>query len=162
MQVTIGERSAKSNLMLEIFPKDTPLPPIVSKLNIIPDSNRLNRGDLLIIQLDVRPFNCQLEWTMNQLEIPPSLTPEMASMNSTTLIMDTTMLTEGMDYTLMLRATHPLLLTQSSFSYTISINIPPVCSCEFVLGMGLAVETNFKYQCTNCKNSESSIFNLIL
>lgn len=55
MNVTKGSRFAVSNTRFTIVPPNTPLPPIIQKLNIIPSSPGINKGDLLTIQLEVTP-----------------------------------------------------------------------------------------------------------
>ena len=158
LNATKGGRTSSSIQTINLVPKDVPLSPIVSKLAIIPNKQGLNRRELLVIQTDVVPNDCRMEWLMDGENIPNILT---TIINSPSLAIDTTALKEGSMHHFKLTVVHPLTNESSSFEHSISINIPPYCECSFSPSLGIALETDFSYGCENCRDENILNFGFI-
>jgi len=151
----ILDRESVAMVKVNKVPGAEVIPPIISKLDISPNRDEIGRGELLTIRLDVSPKDAYMNWTLNNDPIPEALLGLMNRQQQTSLVVDTSFLQEGTINVFKFIAEKDGVY--SSFKHMVYINVPPVCPCTFSPLSGIALETDFVFQCSNCQNMGNSL-----
>ncbi|EFC41344.1 predicted protein [Naegleria gruberi] len=125
------------------------VPPIVNIISVEPSTLYVLPGEPLSIQTLVTKGNVNVTLNGQVVEV---------SDQQPTLDVDTKLLEQGSENTITITSTDPVTGMSSSSSYTFKVaTYPKPCACFISPLSGIALESDFEFYCTNCKNSENNI-----
>ncbi|EFC40952.1 predicted protein [Naegleria gruberi] len=136
------------------------VPPLLNILHIEPSSSILLPGQFLSIQalLYAESSSVNATWLLNGAVLQNTSCSNTTIDKTITIIIDTKQLEEGSTnvVTCIIFDKKTGFSTQSSYSFTIAVT-PKPCDCTISPLKGQALETEFKFYCSNCKNIEANI-----